>query len=256
LTRLDAATGAVRDTVSTAMWPYDVAIDGARDLAFTAGLDVGRVDVIDLDAFSVTSEYALPTRPIRVALDQDGARLFATTLSDLKLVALDAETGAIEAGARDIGGIGNGLVLTPDGTRLWVTTTNGRIHRVNPATLAIEQTFTPGGVPQDIVVDAAGSHAYVAHEDGWVSVLDAGTGARLDSIPAASPFGLALEPGGDRLWVAAARRGEVVVLDLGTGRIVGGFIVGGAPRTIAFDGAGRAFIANEFGLVHVATPDP
>jgi DNA-binding beta-propeller fold protein YncE len=256
LTTLDPATGALRDSVSTAMWPYDVAVDRSAGRGYTAGLDVGRVDVIDFADLSVARELAVPMRPIRVALNVAGSRLYATTLSDLSLVALDTESGLVLPGALNILGIGNGLAMTPDGTTLWVTTTNGHVHLVDPVSLTIRATSTPGGVPQDVVIDAAGQRAYVAHEDGGISVFDAASGARLDFISAPTPFGLALQPGANRLWVASARGGLVYVIDLTTGRIAGGVGVGGRPRTIVFDASGRAFVANESGMVHLFTPDP
>ncbi|MBA3853458.1 MAG: hypothetical protein C0503_03525 [Gemmatimonas sp.] len=256
LTRVDATNLRVIGSTPTANWPYDVAIDGSRNLAYTAGLDEGQVDVIDLSTFTRTQQFRLATRPIRVALNADRTRLFATTLSDLRLVSLDVATGAAQGSGLDIQGIGNGLALTPDGQRLWVTTTNGLVHIVSPATLALQQTISVGGIPQDVVINAAGTRAYVANENGWINVFDAASGARLDSIPAPIPFGLALQPGSDRLWVAASRRGEIYVIDLTTGRLRGGRRVGGAPRTIVFDGLGRALIANESGFVHIASPVP
>lgn len=256
LTRVDAANRRVLGSTPTANWPYDVAVDGTRNLAYTAGLDEGQVDVIDLATFTRTQQFRLATRPIRVALNADRTRLFATTLSDFRLVSLDVATGAGQGAGLDIQGIGNGLALTPDGQRLWVTTTNGLAHIVSPATLTVQHTIGVGGIPQDVVINAAGTRAYVANENGWISVFDAASGERLDSIPAPIPFGLALQPGSDRLWVAASRRGEVYVIDLTTRRIVGGRSVAGTPRSIVFDGAGRALIANEAGYLSIATPAP
>lgn len=256
LTRLNPATRTVLGTTATANWPYDVAIDGNRNLAYTAGLDEGKVDVIDLATFARTQQFTLSTRPIRVALNADRTRLFATTLSDLRLVALDVNTGAVQGGGFALRGIGNGLALTPDGQQLWVTTTNGLLHIVSPVSLAVQQTLTIGGIPQDIVINGVGTRAYVANEGGWVDVFDVATAERLDSIPAPIPFGLALQPGADRLWVTSGRRGEVYALDLSTRRILGGRSVGGTPRTVTFDAAGRALIANEAGGVHIATPIP
>jgi DNA-binding beta-propeller fold protein YncE len=256
LMRLSTASGTIVGVSVTSRWPYDMAIDGTRGLVFTAGLDDGEIDVIDLASFVRVRRFPLPARPIRVALSADRTRLFATTLTDTRLVTLDAVTGAVQGGSLDIGGIGNGLALSPDGQRLWVTTTDGRLHVVTAATLAIERTTNLGGVPQDVVLSADGLRAYVANELGWVNAIDATSGTVVETYVVPRPFGLGLDPANARLWVTSARDRSIAVINLSSGQLVGTRTVGGTPRTIVFDGAGRAYIANEAGVVHIASPTP
>ncbi len=256
LTRLAAVSGVVVDTVSSAMWPYDVAVHGASQRAFTAGLDAGEIDVINLTTFEVADTFAQAQRPIRIMTNAAGTTLYTTTLEDFKLYAMNASTGATIDTALALGGIGNGLAMVPGQDRLWVTTTNGTLRIVNTATWSIVTTVPMGGIPQDVVISADGERAYVANESGWIGTYNAATGVRIDSIPMTSPFGLALSPSQPHLWVAAASAGRVFVVNLNTGFTIGDLAVGGTPRTIVLDATGRAYIANEAGRVDIATVVP
>lgn len=65
-----------------------------------------------------------------------------------------------------------GLVVTPDGSQLYVTSpVTGQVAIVNPVTGAIIQTLAVGGTPRRIAFDAAGTTAVVSNEWNWVDVI-------------------------------------------------------------------------------------
>jgi YVTN family beta-propeller protein len=96
-----------------------------------------------------------------------------------------AVTGRWKAGLRS-----NGLVLHPDGRRLYVSN---------------------GG-------------------EATVSAIDAGTGAILATVPVGQrPWNMALSPDGKRLFVACGRSGTVTVIDTASHARVADIAVGKLP---------------------------
>jgi hypothetical protein len=85
---------------------------------------------------------------------------------------------------------------------------------------------------------AGGSRAVVAHTDAGALTLLVGAAVRRVLRGVAEPRYTAVAPGGRLAYVTDSARGEVVVLDLERGRLVGGAEVGALARhlTIAPDG--------------------
>jgi YVTN family beta-propeller protein len=155
-----------------------------------------------------------------------------------------------------IGGILNGVALTPDGSRLWVSNTTGMVAEINTSTDAVARSIPMGGRPQDMTISADGSTLYVANEDGWVGVYNLTNLARIDSIPVSAAFGLALDPAGSQLWVSRSSVGLVTVFYTASRTYAGTVTTGGVPRHIAFASDGTALIANESGVAQIARQNP
>jgi YVTN family beta-propeller protein len=94
---------------------------------------------------------------------------------------------------------------------------------------------TVGSVPTDVVFDAAGTTAYVTNQFSQnVGIVDVASGVQTGTIAlGADPGVLAIEPGGQRLWVTD-NANEVVVIDLPSETITARIPVGFAPNGIAF----------------------
>lgn len=107
-----------------------------------------------------------------------------------------------------------GLIYSPDGTLLYVATGDSgkiRVYRTSDWTAAGEvsldglvggQDFS-GSFAATLLVSADGKTLYALDQGNWrIVAIDATSWERVDSVPTGSyPFGLALSPDGNRLYV-------------------------------------------------------
>jgi YVTN family beta-propeller protein len=78
-------------------------------------------------------------------------------------------------------------------------------------------------------------------------VVDTATLTRIATVPVGEgPFALALNPAGDRLYVACVRSGDLHAIDTATLRVVGRAVLGGMPYGVAVSGDGaRILVTNQ-----------
>lgn len=231
--------------------PPQVAISPAGNFAYAA-LQGGRgVAVVDVASNELLATVPLESEALNLVVSPDGRRVYATTvLGALHVI----DTWTRESVARlDVGGAANGLALSPDGRRLYVSSRDaGTVTAVNLRTNAVAATYRVGGRPQSIAVSPDGRELYVANEANALNVVrvPSGATARIDlGTPA---YGLAVTPDGKQLYVSLSEAGTVRVLDRATRREVRTILVGGTPRSVAFDASGEtALVANEQAVVFI-----
>lgn len=157
------------------------------------------------------------------------------------------------------------LALSPDGTRLYVTETNG-CNGDNSGYVTVIDTASntviaqiPGFCqPQGLAVSPDGSRLYVVNTtssdnaDGWVSVINTSDYSTITTIPVgAKPSFIALTPDGTKAYVTNNRDSSlgdtVSVIDTGTNTVVNTITVGINPFGITTNPAGtRVYVANTY----------
>jgi YVTN family beta-propeller protein len=130
-------------------------------------------------------------RPGRLALSQDGKRIFVVTTSrDLRtntLVALDLPAGGNVIGRVSLEQLPVDLAVSPDGRRVYVADLLRGVSVIDTRTIARVGVPIPiEGGPWDIEVSSDSSRVFVAMIEGGISVLPAShptdvTELRLDS---------------------------------------------------------------------------
>ena len=233
--------------VPVGTFPTDVSFsrDGSRayvsnQLSRSVGF-VNTATGIQVDAFGAAGSS------FRVLAAPDGLSVWFTNNGG-GLFVLDAVTKRALSVALD--GAPNGIALSPNAEVLYVSTMDGALYQLNPATLAILAHDSIGGTVQQVAVSPDGTKLYVANESGALEVRNATTLTGITTVPAASgAFDVAVTPDGAQLYVSCARSGRLMVLDATTYVVVKS-ITGGIPRRIAFDRTGStAVIANESNYV-------
>jgi len=177
---------------------------------------------------------------------------------------VDTATNTVAATV-PVGGSPNAVVVTPDGKRAYVTTSNpddssdSGISVIDTATNKVAATISLQGViPNGIAMTPDGKSAYVVSDRiadefaGVVVTIDTAANkvvARSIYDDSVLPFGVAVAPDGKRVYVAADQAREMpgVVFVFG-GSVGGGIPVGGNPRGIAVtpDGA-YAYVTQDAG---------
>jgi YVTN family beta-propeller protein/cysteine-rich repeat protein len=113
------------------------------------------------------------------------------------------------------GGQTLGLVVTPDGSKVYVThyASASKVSVISTATNTVTTTVDVGVYPWGITVAPDGSRVYVANQLGQsVSVIDTATDTVVATIGgfATRPIGMSPTPDGSRIYVAAGTDVNVV----------------------------------------------
>lgn len=210
------------------------------------------LSVIDLRSGRTTLVTAVPTvrDPMQpqhnyfgggVVFSPDGGHLYATggendavydfSVQGTSLVSPPrtlsvSTTGTSLLTARPAGRFTRGIAVTPDGSRLLVTTELGdEVIVVDTATLTVQQRLPLSDMPtkcypSDVVVSRAGDGAFVACQGtnslSVVSLGALGASAAASIAVGDHPTALALTPDGKQLLVANANQDSVSVVDAAT----------------------------------------
>jgi YVTN family beta-propeller protein len=99
---------------------------------------------------------------------------------------IDTATNAVVGTPIPVGGLPNGVAITPDGTHAYVANAGGNtVSVIDTATNTVEAaTIAVGESPVAVAVTPDGKHAYVANHFGNVSVIDTATNTVVATVPA------------------------------------------------------------------------
>ena len=248
---VDIASPRVTASFKVGNGPYDVAFSAAGSSAYVTNLYDRTVGVINTLTQAQVTTFPVPGGAVRVVLGPGETKLYVT-LDNGGLTVLNSTSGAVETTIQ-LGTVAlNGVALTSDRSRLYVSSVGGTVTEINTASDIVVRSFTAGGTPQDLVVGRGDSTLYLADEGGWVAVWNLKTWTRTDSIPVPAAFGFALTQDGAQLWVTQTGIGQIAVIDCVSGAVVETIPVLGRPRHLAMTPDGRtAVLANEAGVVQI-----
>ena len=210
--------------------------------------EVARVDVA-----TGAAAGAIPVgeSAIGLAVSPDGQRAYVAGMTDVKII--DTATNTV-VGAIPIAGAGS-VALNPSGTRLYATSQDtDQLFVADTATDLVVTPVPTGDVPRPVVVNAAGTRAYVGNTGNpeSVTVVDLATNAVVTTIPSGGffdrPENLAITPDGSRLYAAnfgqAAGGTTVSVIDTASNTITKNITVGKSPIATVADPSGeRVYVA-------------
>jgi DNA-binding beta-propeller fold protein YncE len=234
--------------------PTNVAIAPGGRAAFVASQYSFRVDRIDLERRQIDGAWHTPANePFQAAVSPDGRLVFATGNAGF-LYFFDARTG-LSHGAVQVSAAPNGLAVSSDGSRVYVT--HLRSAEIGVVEVGTERYHVLGRMDdqegQGIVLSPDGKVVYAVSENaGELCAFDAVTGARLALVRTGpSPFGLALTPDGTELWVTTLT-GKLLRYRRDDLTLISGLELGGRLRRLAFEPRGLgAVIADESGRIIV-----
>ena len=147
-------------------------------------------------------------------------RIFVSQAGSATIVAIDAESGAIDARI-EVGMLPHNLVVSPDRRTLYAALVGSQaVAEIDVATGRLRRTMLTAPVPaarpdgtviQQHIDQGAFDRAtcYDCHRPGGAQPRYAG----------ARPFGLLVSPDGSHLLVSHLRSSDIAVLDLASGRI-------------------------------------
>ncbi|UQA61742.1 Ig-like domain-containing protein [Polyangium aurulentum] len=249
---VDIESGRIVDAIWVGDEPSNVVVSPDGKTAYATLSTENAVAIVDLDQRAVKGRVPTGTDPRAMALTQDGATLYVASYrsgqtdrypygtdpveEERDITAIDTQAASVKTHFLDVGGMIQGLLLSEDEKRLFVSTTRNdvRVLMTDPA----KESF---------------KHMVLA--------LDAGTGKELAAAdltrqPSSKGFavtlhGLALA--GGKLWVAAESSDLALALDPTTLEETARVEAKGRPRAI-LSAEGALFVhgAQEMTVTRVA----
>lgn len=193
-----------------------------------------------------------------VAMSRDGAEVYVANVWDRTVIVVETATNRVVAtiGSDVVGGAPARVAVSPDNTRLYVTTVGGtvvvdRASRTRTAFVtgsAFRMAFSPDGAQLYIATGSA------------VRIIDAATLVEVASVPVAGGAdALAVSPDGQRLYVGSSCCGppsSVAVVDVGARTVVATVPLAANPASLAMmpDGSKLFAATGNAGTVSVIDP--
>lgn len=165
--------------------------DGSRAYA-TLGT-ANRVAVIDTATDSVVASPLVDTYPAGIAITPDGKKVFVAHVDVRTIKVLDTTSNTIAA-TFTLPGTGSpsgDMVVTPDGTRLYVTDFSNAVHVYDVATLAFVKTisFGAGENGQGIAITPNGKTvAVTTYNAASLKIIDTASNTVIRTVPALANF--------------------------------------------------------------------
>ncbi len=231
--------------------PHGIALNAGGSRAYVAfhgtdhsGRTLGEVQTSPLSLLRQITLAPAATGPNGVALLPGETRVVVANRQTADASVVDLASGTVSSQIA--------AQLMPDGVVIQgnygyiANFGSNSVTVFNPTTLAVIRTLTDVGqepallaadpTTGDVYVTAHGSNQVIRLRDGW-------TQGHFDGV--ASPYGVAFDPAGRRLYVA--NRGDahtVTVIDVDAGTIVGTIDIGREPFVLAVNpGSGHLFVA-------------
>lgn len=191
--------------------------------------------------------------PWWIALSDDGRRLYAATVSsengrDNSLAVIDAPDNRV-LGYVEIDGSPNGVAISPNGERVYVTDeVNDELIVIDPSDRIVLETIRVGDNPSGVAISRNGQIAFVASANGdSLGIVDLENSRQIDAIPVGEdPRDVTLTPDGSEVFVADRYEPSVTAIYTATLTVRGTVAFAGseAPSRIAMDPSGPfAYVA-------------
>ncbi|HEY2395784.1 MAG TPA: YncE family protein [Rudaea sp.] len=230
--------------------------DADRHLLFIAHLGDSAVIVFDTKAQRVVSRIASVRSVHGVLAIPALGKVYASATGSNEVVAIDETT--LQITARVPGGIyPDGMAYAPDVHKLYVSDEHGNTDTVIDVNANKRVATIPlGGNVGNTQYDPQSKHIFAnVQTQAQLVEIDPVTDKIVDRIAlpgAKGNHGLLIEPELHRAFIACEDNDKLLVLDLGTKKIIAAIDVGKDPDVLAFDPEShRLYVAGEGGVVSV-----
>jgi len=203
---IDTRSDAVVATLPVGTFPAGLAFHRGTHRLYVANSFDDTVSVIDTATLSVVSTFPVARAPRGLAVDVAGARLYVASFDDGLVQVLDTATGAVVRQAGSGGANPLDLMLSPDGTRLYVAHLQDvqGVVALDTATLApVASVDVPAGpvafagplLQRPLPFPASGWRRAVQAATGVVRSLAAAPAASERAEPRPSDFDVVISDG-------------------------------------------------------------
>jgi YVTN family beta-propeller protein len=216
-------------------------------------LNSGTVWVMDLISGTVNT-FTLPgsgQRGASVAYNDDGSRVYITDNANTDVLVYNTSNNAQVGSAIPVGGAPHSSTKRPGHDEIWVANSfDDTLSVINIGSNTVTNTYATSDSPNGMAFSPDGNLAYIGVNDGSgaVEVLNANTGAVVDSMPGAGVAEwLTINAGGTKLYSSHPLSNTIDVFDLTTNTLEDTITVGTGPWSMA--------LTADESLLYVTKPD-
>jgi len=231
-------------------------LDPGRHLLFIAHLGDSSVIVFDTQAQRVVKRIPHISKVHGVLAIPELGRVYASATGTNQVVAIDE--GTLQVIARAPGGVyPDGMAYAPDVHKLYVSDEHGDTDtvidvRTNTRTATIPLGGDVGNTQYDPVTRHVFANVQTREQLAEINPETDRVITRTDLPGADGNHGLLIDPRQHWAFIACEDNHKLLVLNLGTRKIIRSFEVGADPDVLAYDPAlGYLYVAAESGIVSV-----
>jgi DNA-binding beta-propeller fold protein YncE len=229
------------------------AVDLAGKRLFVAALGNNTLEVLDIAAGKLVRSVPGMHEPQGVAFVPDAGKIYVANGQDGKLHALDAAT-LKPAGEVEFGDDADNVRYDAARNQIWVGYGDGAVGAMDVAGMKRAGDIRVDAHPESFQLEKGGTRIFVnVPNAGEIEVLDRAKKTVVAKWPvkaAAANFPMALDEAGGRLFTGCRKPAKVLVLDMGSGKMVAQFPCPGDTDDLFFDGAHkRLYVAGGEGFV-------
>lgn len=236
VTVVDLTTLSVTDTIPTGADPSGIAVARLDTLAYVTNQSSGTLSILNTTTGLEIATVSVGNAPVAVALGADETQAYVTLFGDSALAVVDARLSVLVATiplpAPPIG-------VDADATTVYVSDFATNLTAIDVATNTIRAAVDLGSTGTGLAISPKGIVYVALIAQNRIAQLDATSLADLGSYTTGTgPFGLALGPGGNRLYVANQLADSVTVIDTDTDAVLAVIVVGNKPTGVAVSADG------------------
>lgn len=205
------------DTILLSQYPRSVVPSATGEVVYVSVDNSFAVRVIDTDTNTVVRSIDLGTmRPGLMIGSPDGSQLFAFGATTMAIIDTSTET----VRPITLPGSVQSAKLSPDGARLYVTTTNAALAIVviDTATATIDETVTVPSTATALAVSPGGDYLYYSQSNG-LFVMNTSPTQRTSLASISNVTKASLSADGTKLYVVDGSS-TISVVDTGTGTVL------------------------------------
>ena len=217
---------------------------------YVANQGSGSVSVIDTTSNTVIHTIQVAATDVQaLAVNSDGSRLYVVHSATSTLFVFDTTTFE-SIGSVVFDGRGHEVMVSPDGSRVYLVTDRGQLNVIDTATLQVLKTVTlPGGTAFAAVMTPDGSRVYVGDQfEDLLSVFDTATEQVIATIQAGGnrQLDMAVSPDGSRVYTVNQNNSTLSVIDTASNQVLATVSSGGSQPVgveVSPDGR-RLYVSN------------
>jgi YVTN family beta-propeller protein len=209
---ISAINGSLVGYIPVGQSPIGIAIDTLKNLVFIADQGSNDLEAINMLSNTVVAKISLPASPYGVTVSPNGQSVYVSEPSTGTISVINVASNSI-VGTISLGSSSQpqSIVVTPNGSTLYISSNGGGVYVVNAATNSLINTVPLNSSAVGIVVSPDGLWIYAAsnnsfNENSSIKVISTATQTVVDSIGIGYNYGiifLSISPNGLNLYASS-----------------------------------------------------
>ncbi|HWW23083.1 MAG TPA: Ig-like domain repeat protein [Edaphobacter sp.] len=248
LTVIDGSNDTVKTTIGLGNQASSVVVNPVTNKIYVSSRITSNVAVIDGSTDTLKTTFAVGTTPYALAMNPVTNRIYVANYGANTVSVINGATDAVIATV-NVGSGPASIAVSPITNKIYVANSTGAsISVIDGATYAVTSVAL-GSNPRDVALNVLTDRIYTCNDTGTASVIDGSNNSVITTVTAgpsyASPWGLAVDVGTNRIYVVNNGASNVAVIDGATNAVTNTVTVGNQPYAVAVNPVtNRLYVTN------------